>query len=82
MARIETDPQKICAKLIDDVVITPVYDRKTHVTTFTYQFPGWLNANYTPETVRMLIDIITPIIETEMNASTNKECFQVIKENV
>lgn len=40
----------------------------------------WMN--YSEETVKMLIDIITPALTEEMNNFTNKECFQVIKENI
>ena len=40
----------------------------------------WMN--YSEETVKMFIDIITPALTEEMNNYTNKECFQVIKENI
>lgn len=78
---IETDPQKICLRLIDDVQILPVYDSEKDITTFTFTFPKWLKENYSEKTVRQLIDIITPAIVEEMNNSTNKKCIQVIKEN-
>tara|TARA_Y100000816_G_C25795977_1_gene417000 strand:+ start:306 stop:569 length:264 start_codon:yes stop_codon:yes gene_type:complete len=79
---IETDPQKICLKLIDEFEISRIYNSKKDVTTFTLKFPSWLKENYTPETVKYLIDTITPLIIEEMNRNTNKECIQVIKENV
>lgn len=79
---IETDPQKICSKLMDEVEILPIYDPKKDLTTFTLKFPAWLKKNYTPETVSALIDTITPIIVQEMNISTNKECLHVVKEDL
>lgn len=78
---IETDPQKICLKLIDEVEISPIYDSKKDITTFSFKFPTWLNKNYSKETVQKLIDLITPALVEEMNYATNKDCFQVIKEN-
>lgn len=79
---IETDPQKICLKLINEMEITPVYDREKDMTTFQFTFPAWLKQNYSEETVKQLIDIITPALVSEMNNSTNKSCCKVIKENV
>ena len=79
---IETDPQKICLKLIDEVKIVPVYDSEKDMTTISFEFPPWLRKNYAPETVQSLIEVITPAIVQEMNDATNKDCVQVIKENV
>lgn len=79
---IETDPQKICLRLIDEMSITPVYDNDKDITTFQFTFPTWLKKNYSDETVKQLIDHITPILVKEMNNSTNKSCCKVIKENV
>ena len=79
---IETDPQKICLKLINEMEITPVYDCEKDMTTFQFTFPAWLKQNYSEETVKQLIDIITPALVSEMNNSTNKNCCKVIKENV
>ena len=78
----ETDPKKICLRLIDEMEITPVYDREKDMTTFQFTFPSWLKQNYSEETVKQLIDIITPALVSEMNNSTNKNCCKVIKENI
>jgi len=79
---IETDVKKICLKLINEMKIVPVYDHEKDITTFSFEFPPWLKKNYTPETVEYLINIVTPIIVQEMNHDTNKECFQIIKEDI
>lgn len=79
---IERDPKKICSRLIDEMNIIPIYDHEKDTTTFQFTFPIWLKKNYSEETVKMLIDIITPALTEEMNNYTNKECFQVIKENI
>jgi hypothetical protein len=81
MTHIETDPKKICMALIEEAKIERVYDPVKDITTFEFVFPKWLKQNYAKETVKQLIDIVTPIIVQEMNESTQKTCFQVSKEN-
>ena len=78
----EIDMKKICLDLIDDVKITPIYDSSKNITTFTFTFPTWLKKKYSNETVKVIINTITPVLIQVMNETTNKECFQVIKENV
>lgn len=81
MTHIETDPKKVCLALIEETRIERLYDPVKDITTFEFVFPEWLKQNYSGETVKYLIDTVTPIIVEEMNTTTQKECFQVTMEN-
>ena len=81
MTHIETDPKKVCLALIEETITERLYDPVKDVTTFEFVFPEWLKQNYSGETAKYLIDTVTPIIVEEMNTATQKECFQVTREN-
>lgn len=78
----EIECKKICLKLINEMKISPIYDREKDTTTFQLTFPIWLKKNYSEETVEQIIKFITPILTQGTNDYTNKGCLQVIKENV
>lgn len=81
MSHIETDPKKICIALINEVKITSVYDPVKDTTRFSFEFPTWLTKNYTQETVKYLIDKVTPLLVESFDSSTQKKCFKIEKEN-
>lgn len=79
---IETNPKIIVQKLIDETKIEQHYDKETDQTTFSYVFPSWLKLRYSDETVKTLVEHVTPVLVEFTNDMVNQKCIEVRKENI
>ena len=75
----EEELEKICINLIREVQIIKHYDNKMDKTTFTFDFPDWLY-NYPIESIKRILDIITPILVDQMDKNIGKKCIGIKKE--
>ena len=53
-------------KLINEIKISPTYNKELNITEFDIAFPGWLYKNYSIEEVKNIVNFITKIIINEI----------------
>tara|TARA_Y100000389_G_scaffold204838_1_gene260058 strand:+ start:4022 stop:4273 length:252 start_codon:yes stop_codon:yes gene_type:complete len=72
----------VCMKLIEEATFKQIYDKENDVTTFEIIFPKWLKETYEPETVKSLVELITPILQDEMNKMLSNKHIGTIIEGI
>ena len=69
-------------KLVEDARFKQIYDKEKDITTFEIVFPKWLKEKYDPETVKLIVNTVTPIIQEEMNETIKNQHIGTFVEGI